>query len=91
MNVLMLFVAAMTGPANHPNCHSIRFVTTVCTRSVGETVETCITDESLPAWTCRGFDPHWFSLDRDHDGDVDLRDWAKVQNTWGEILKEVKR
>lgn len=80
MKKLLIIFAAMTGPAVYPDCEMIKFITTVCRRSAGDTAEVCTTDEPVPYWTCRSFDPHWFSWDLDHDGDIDMRDVARWQN-----------
>ena len=90
MNLLAMFLAAMTGPGNpkdfktsdYTGCKMTYWKSEWCSQVPGQPAPVCDKHASRPHWECNNYHPSGLQSDHDFDLDVDLRDFAKFQNRW---------
>lgn len=91
MNFLAMFLVAMTGPVNpkdfgrydYTGCKLSSWKSESCYQRPGEPKK-CETADSGDVYDCRNIDPGFLAFDFNKDLVVDLKDYAWIQNHWGE-------
>ena len=84
--MISLFILALTGPLN-PNkftigCELVSWSTIHCYQTPGQKTTACSESDSGSIWQCKKAHPKYLQWDFDGDLDVDLRDYAILQNSY---------
>jgi len=92
MNFLVMFTMFMTGPMDRHDflttdftggCKMSSFTSSSCAQRPGEPKK-CEIYRSGDVYDCKGINPGYLAFDFNKDLVVDLKDYAWVQNHWGE-------